>query len=122
MICGLAMVYLAVSTGFTVNFHYCFGQLSSTSLGAPTSCANGKMKLKRPCCKTTHITISVKEKHLSGTSNTLLPLFAALLPVVQYHEQTRFTAIADIAKSNSNKAPPEGSLIHLYLSFRNFRI
>ena len=122
MICGLAMVYLAVSTGFTVNFHYCFGQLSSTSLGAPTSCANGKMKLKRPCCKTTHITISVKDKHLSGTSNTLLPLFAVILPAVQHHQQTPFTAIADIGENNPNKAPPDDSPIHLYLSFRNFRI
>jgi len=78
--------------------------------------------LNRPCCKTTHITVTIKDKHLSGTSNTPAPLFAAILPAVQYHKQSRFTAVADIDKSNPNKAPPDGLPNPLYLSFRNFRI
>jgi len=116
------MFYLAVSTGFTVNFHYCFGELSSASFGTPTSCNSGKMKLNRPCCKTTHITVSLKDKHISSPAHSFATLYVADLPVTHYNELFVATSQTDIFKNSPNKAPPNGLSGPLYLNYGNFRI
>jgi len=116
------MFYLAVSTGFTVNFHYCFGELSSASLGTPTSCNGGKMKLNRPCCKTTHLIVSIKDKQLSTPAHRFAKLYVADLPAMHYSGLFVAPLQTDIFKNIPNKAPPDGLADPLFLTFRNFRI
>ncbi len=122
IIYGLAVIYLAVSTGFTVNFHYCFGQFESASLGNPTTCSGGKMKVTRSCCKTEHVTVSVKDKHITSATNSLAPLFIADLPVMFNSGLAPFAVQAKVFNQVPNKAPPDGLSNPLYLTFGNFRI
>ncbi|MBW4890436.1 hypothetical protein KXQ82_11940 [Mucilaginibacter sp. HMF5004] len=122
IIYGMAVFYLAVSTGFTVNFHYCFGQFSSASFGAPQTCAGGKMRINKPCCKTEHVNIAVKDKHVNSTAHTFTAQYAAVMPVVYHIQYNAFATCRDIVKHAPNKAPPNAAANPLYLTFGNYRI
>ena len=115
----LAVIYLSVSTGFTVNIHYCLGILTSVSLSGkmPCTCKDGVPDL---CCKTTKVKVSLKDTYSPHTAEFSfvdagnLPVVAArLLPVV--------LLVISPSSPLPGKAPPDLSK-PIYLRSQNFRI
>ena len=115
----IAFIYLAVSTGFTVNAHYCFGLLHSVSLSAENSCSCGKSG--STCCKTAGVHISLSDKHQARQ---------AFLPSPQYSFVAIFTQHAVFIKCKRlkcqvavcYKAPPNQHKVLAYILNNTFRI
>lgn len=61
----LSILYLAVSTGFTVNFHYCMGDLANVEWGTThdDTCAKCGMKDTKGCCETKYQVVKVQDEH-----------------------------------------------------------
>lgn len=54
----IAVCYLCVSTGFSVDIHYCMGKFAGISLSIPkdrcSRCGMSKNPLRKGCCKDEH--------------------------------------------------------------------
>lgn len=115
----IAFIYLAVSIGFTVNAHYCFGLLHSVSLSSENSCSCGKSEAT--CCKTTGVYISLSDKHQAQH---------AFLPTPQYSFVAIFIQHAVLVKckhlkcqvSVCYKSPPNQRKEPAYILNNTFRI
>jgi hypothetical protein len=72
----LTWLYIVTVTGFALNLHYCFNQITSVNINAPAkSCkmlSAGKMK----CCKNTHLEVKVKDAHERESPSFFFRAFA----------------------------------------------
>ncbi len=68
----LSFIYLIVTSGFTLNYHYCGGKLKKVSFVSNNEkgCCGNKMKSKG-CCKDKHSFFKVKDNHKLGNSVNL---------------------------------------------------
>jgi hypothetical protein len=83
----LAIFYLSVSSGATVHFHYCMGELiewglSDNDSAKENDCSNCGMKkgLSEDCCKDQKQEYKLKESQ-KAPLNTIQPVVFALAPV-----------------------------------------
>ncbi|UYQ91644.1 hypothetical protein MKQ68_16265 [Chitinophaga horti] len=107
----IAVLYVAITSGFTVNVHYCMGKVASVKLHAEDDDACGKCG--RPgtkgadCCKDVHKFLKVDQSHQAAKvffSHNVLPLDLDL-PVAVL--QTPAITVATAAKfSYQQHAPP----------------
>lgn len=113
------MLYLSVSTGFTVNIHYCLGILTAVSLSgkAPCSCKEGTSDL---CCKTTKVKVSLKDTYSPHTAEFSF-MDAGNLPVLPVRIMPAVLLVISPAPSIPGKAPPDRTK-PIYLRSQNFRI
>jgi hypothetical protein len=86
----LAFLYLTITSGVVVNWHYCMGDLSSIEIGARNGdhCEKCGMADKKGCCETEYKLFKVQDEHqlakVSWESNALpaiAPVFTSLIPV-----------------------------------------
>ena len=71
----LAVLYLGVSSGFALNYHYCMGKLAEVSLQYLDTCPScGEAGTSHKCCstKTEYVKLSVDQ----DVANTLVQLSA----------------------------------------------
>ena len=79
----LLMLYVITVSGFALNLHYCFNQISSVKVDAPANpCAKVLENSKMKCCKDKHIEIKVKDAHQNNSPLHWSKFFpVAALPV-----------------------------------------
>lgn len=122
------LLYMTVSSGFTVHLHYCMGELVESNLthsDEPTcgGCGMEKEAISSDgCCKDEHKQVKVDQdkklaeiaaKAVQTASEQTVP-FAFISP-----ENLLFETVHQLPFSN---APPRNSGVPYYLFQRNFRI
>jgi hypothetical protein len=101
---------VAITSGFTVNVHYCMGKISSVKLHASDSDACGKCgkpgSKGGDCCKDVHKFLKVDESHQAAKVFAPHALFAMdlNLPVAVF--QAPQPVIATIHAAYHPNAPP----------------
>lgn len=124
----LAVIYLGTSTGATLRFHYCMGELVGWGFGSKEAahCAGCGMSKKetdsKGCCKDEHKFFkNYNDQKTTDASLQLLQLPVALLPVAIIESPSfNFTFISeDYPVSN---APPRSHGVAVYILNRTFLI
>jgi hypothetical protein len=72
----LALLYMVTVIGFALNFHYCFGYVSSVKINAPVKSCNFGATTKMKCCKDKHFEVKVKDAHQAVSQSFLAKVFA----------------------------------------------
>ena len=122
----IALCYLVTTSGFTINKHYCMGQLASAQLVANTNSKCSKCGMhttkSKGCCNDETTLYKLTEKHSSTEhnfeySNTLVAFTPQLYNIIS------FTNIAKYTKKNyyNNTSPPY-VIKDRCIFFSNFRI
>ena len=79
----LAVLYLGVSSGFALNYHYCMGKLAEVSLQYLDTCPScGEAGTSHKCCstETEYVKLSVDQ----DVANTLVQLSAPVAVVLLF--------------------------------------
>ncbi|HVS91049.1 MAG TPA: hypothetical protein VHE59_03390 [Mucilaginibacter sp.] len=72
----LMLLYLVTATGFALNLHYCFGELSSVEIDAPAKFVTKNLLVsKMKCCRDKHIEVKVKDSHQPGAKSSVSKIF-----------------------------------------------
>ncbi|KQC00850.1 hypothetical protein [Pedobacter sp. Hv1] len=124
----LAIFYLSVSSGATVHFHYCMGQLVKLSLNQPQKdncgvCGMSKKEVKKhSCCKDDY-----KQAKVDTSKKTAQTVYQFNAPVVAVDQQ--YGAVTDpiVLSSETNKAvyghsPPESECVPIFIRNCTYRI
>ncbi len=126
----IAVLYFAVSSGFTIHVHYCMGQIVSASVVPEASdehhcthCGMKKTKGGNGCCKEEQ---KIVKSTAEGALLKSIPLIAPLvftLPAAQHYILLEYPAkTGNILTSFTPHAPPGPPSCPVYLSIRNLRI
>lgn len=122
----LSFVYLTVSSGATVNLHFCMGKLANWDLSgkqANTCATCGMKKTKhKPCCKDEQKKLQIeKDQQTAGSvfefinsSTAVAQLHYASLPAFSFSSIATQTPVAH--------APPDTGSVPDYIRFCHFRI
>jgi hypothetical protein len=119
-----SLLFIAASSGASLNVHYCRGKVSAVSLSIfpPPSCACGKKAPKKACCKT-------ESKLVKMQDDARQPEFVndhTLTQVVSLPFQERDVALPFVSNSPnpsySFTDPPDAASVPLYLRHRVFRL
>jgi hypothetical protein len=123
----LAIFYLSVSSGATVHFHYCMGELiewglSDNDFAKENDCSNCGMKkgLSEDCCKDQKQEYKLKESQ-KAPLNTLQPLVFALAPVT-YPDFNQILPSTPADLIPERIAPPRTPKTAVFIRNCNYRI
>lgn len=127
LITVLAVFYLGVSSGATVHFHYCMGELiewglSNDSSESADDCSNCGMKkgISEDCCKDQKQELKLKESQKVSLSIFQAKIFALepiILPIF------RLKAFPPFSEQYSfNNSVPRSDNTPAFIRNRNFRI
>jgi hypothetical protein len=119
----LSLLFLAVSSGATVHFHYCMGKLAGIGLvPKPASCGNCGMKSagKNGCCKQESKQVKVDKFQKSAAFQPVFGL-AAVTAILPDFSTYALLPSGSPVKGYFANAPP-GHPPYVYLLNRNFRI
>ncbi len=123
----LAVFYLGVSSGATVHFHYCMGELiewglSDNDSSKENDCSNCGMKkgLSENCCKDQKQEYKLKESQ-KAPLNTLQPVVFALPPVT-YPDFNQILPSTPADLIPASNAPPRTLKTAVFVRNCNFRI
>jgi len=127
LITVLAVFYLSVSSGASLHFHYCMGELIEWGLSDDQSdmsseCSNCGMKkgVSEDCCKDQKQEYKLKESQKTPVINVQPNVFALATLNIYYLNQIVLSTPADlIPKSN---APPRILKTAVFIRNCNFRI
>jgi len=127
LITVLAVFYLGVSSGATVHFHYCMGELIEWGLSGDKSekaseCSNCGMKkgISEDCCKDQKQEYKLKESQKAPLS-TFQPLVFALAPV-SYPDFSQIFSGTPADLIPESNAPPRTLKTAVFIRNCNFRI
>ena len=71
----LCFVYVAASSGATIDFHYCMGKFIGWDIGvaAPATCNNCGMgkEQNKGCCNDKHTILQLKKEQIASNINTV---------------------------------------------------
>ena len=107
----LAVLYLGVSSGFALNYHYCMGKLAEVSLQYLDTCPScGEAGTSHKCCstETEYVKLSVDQ----DVANTLVQLSAPVAVVLLF----------DLLDSYKIAGREENSAIPLFVHHCTFLI
>jgi hypothetical protein len=124
----LAVLYLAVSCGATVQVHYCMGRLISWDLwrSKDKDCAKcGMQKLAdkdNGCCRDEHKQIKLdQDQKTTEISHYVMALMTADLPV-SFIDLSSNIFLSFIKNDSGNLSPPRSQGIAVYIRNCVFRI
>jgi hypothetical protein len=129
----LAFLYIGMSTGATLHFHYCMGKLVSWGLvdregehcaicGMLKSTGHGQGIAKKNCCKDEHKLIQSTKDQKVTSSDDLFLKHAPALPAAM-DGSLPIVALSCTAVTNPcANAPPGWGQVPLFLLNRNFRV
>ena len=127
LITVLAVFYLSVSSGATVHFHYCMGELIEWGLSDNNSekendCSNCGMKkgLSEDCCKDQKQEYKLKESQKAPLS-TLQPVVFAITPIA-FSELPKILSGTTLYLISEYNAPPVTLKTAVFVRNCNFRI
>ncbi|SFD06117.1 hypothetical protein SAMN05518672_101278 [Chitinophaga sp. CF118] len=118
----LAILYTAITSGFTVHAHYCMGKLAELSFKSPVNDACNKCGKSGKCCKDEFKYCKVTVQHeTSQVQQTIVPaekylhLPVIIVPVPSINISTSLITYND-------HAPPGDDLLPLYIQYCTCRI
>ena len=127
LITVLAVFYLGVSSGATVHFHYCMGELIEWGLSNDSSegaddCSNCGMKkgVSEDCCKDQKQELKLKDSQKAPLSNYQAKIFIA--EPILYHELQVNTLPSISEQYFSVYTVPRSEKTPVFIRNRNFRI
>jgi len=127
LITVLAVFYLSVSSGATVHFHYCMGELIEWGLTNDNSekaadCSNCGMKkgISEDCCKDQKQEYKLKESQKTQLS-TFQPVVFALAPIT-YPDFSQILSGTPSDLIPESNAPPRTLKTAVFIRNCNFRI
>lgn len=122
----LALVYLTVSSGATVNLHYCMGNLMSWDLSAKSKSKCGSCGMEKTghkgCCHDEHKQLKIeKDQKTTESSFKFLTINAdaIVVPFIDLPVINLYSAVLDNPATHS---PPLSGSVPIFLLNRNFRI
>jgi len=126
----LAMLYFAVSSGFTVHVHYCMGHIVETTFVDDADdthdcnhCGMKKKKSGNGCCKQeAKIVKHVADHSLIKEIKLQAPVFIALSVSFFCITQPIPLLTQEAGKAFQPHGPPEPSSCPVYLEIRDLRI
>jgi hypothetical protein len=127
LITVLAVFYLGVSSGATVHFHYCMGELiewglSNDSSEGAVDCSNCGMKkgVSEDCCKDQKQELKLKESQKAPLSTFQAKVFA-IEPILYLELQVKTLPSFSEQHSFVNSVSRAGKT-PVFILYRNFRI
>ena len=127
----IALVYFAVSSGFTVHLHYCMGHFVDATFTNTeneshecTHCGMTKKIGGNGCCHDQHKIIKSDVDH-SLVKQLEMPVpaaFSAILPASYFSAHQPVFVTKAVAISFRAHAPPDPDDCPLFLKMRNLRI
>ena len=117
----LAILYLATSTGATINIHYCMGKVVSKSIVHEDKCGQCGMEKKEGCCEDKVRVVKTQDSHSFHTPHITFTPFVAVLQR-SYIDITPVFAFATPALLTHNNSPPGSSGISLCIRNCVFRL
>lgn len=124
----VAMFYLGISSGSTLHFHYCMGELVSWGMEKQSSelcdlCGMPKGSAKdKSCCKDQKQETKVDQSQTaSQTVYQFNPPFQAILPVALFLDYAIEIPVKITREALSN-APPDGQKVPVFLKNCTYRI
>ncbi|WEK18139.1 MAG: hypothetical protein P0Y49_15210 [Candidatus Pedobacter colombiensis] len=123
-----AIFYLGVSSGATMHFHYCMGELVSWSLAKESKkvcdfCGMPKsVSKKKSCCK--DVEQQVKAEKSQKASQTVYKFEQLSAAIIQPELYTNYQAPipVKITREALSNAPPDGQALPVYLKNCTYRI
>jgi hypothetical protein len=121
LIAILAVFYLVISSGFTVNFHYCMGKLKTVKLqaiaGKLCGCKAGE---NNKCCKSEYKLVKLQSEHKSVETSVMTP--PAVEPCPLHHDLISPRAVAVSLQTPALLPGPPLIGKDIYIANRVFRI
>lgn len=126
LITVLAIFYLGVSSGATVHFHYCMGQLINVGLGHEkgSKCSNCGMKKSaaKKCCQDKHQQFKIEKAQNAAQSNLLLKQFPVSALPQQFVDFFVLAVPSVVEEHPLSHSPPQTEKLPLFIQNRTFRI
>jgi len=124
----LAIFYLGISSGATMHFHYCMGELVSWGLAKPTAkvcdyCGMPKAAAKKKsCCK--DLTQQAKVEKSQKASQTVYKFeqLSAMVILPQPYASYQAPVPLKITREALSNAPPDQDDLPVYLKNCTYRI
>ncbi|TDH27917.1 hypothetical protein EXU57_05475 [Segetibacter sp. 3557_3] len=119
----VAVLYLAVSSGFVLNVHYCMGKVSGVSVDNvnPKVCSCAKPKKKSACCSSTFKLIKLEDAHKAAAITAYQSSIQGVLPVTPSFINPVLPEASLLVKPVRG-SPPLSSASNIYLRNCVFRI
>jgi hypothetical protein len=102
----LALLYMVTVIGFALNFHYCFGYLSSVKINETVKSCNFMAIAKMKCCKDKHFEVKVKDAHQAEAQSFLAKVFAFESPALAFADFT-FSTQTVLSAKDFERGPPK---------------
>lgn len=122
----LSILYITVSSGATINLHYCMGKLAGWDINHPSSekCSTCGMRssAKKDCCKNTQKVLQIEKDQKASESFFEFVNTGALLFTLYYSELPGYSLVAQRIQQPIAHAPPESGSVPDFIRFCNFRI
>lgn len=122
----LALFYLGVSSGATVDIHYCMGQLIdwSISQGETEECANCGMEkgISEDCCKDQQHKLSVKESPLISKVVYHFNTLGVKIPSTNYKKLAEGFEISTEENKVVSNSPPRTQATAAFIRNCSLRI
>lgn len=119
----LAVIYLATSTGTTINIHYCMGKKYDLQFFNHKKCSKCGMRINKPgCCKTEYQLCKIKDNHI-GSENVAIPFIH--FSIIYFFNSALIinsVPLKPVAIINSSHSPPLYNGIPAYISHCIYRI
>lgn len=121
-----ALVYLTVSSGATVNLHYCMGKLMSWDLSPKSKSKCGSCGMEKTghkgCCNDEQKTFKVnKDQKVSESAFQFLSISSVAIAVTHTELPLIYSSTL-VADNPTAHAPPGISGVPIFILNRNFRI
>ncbi|MBA2250332.1 MAG: hypothetical protein H0W12_09080 [Chitinophagaceae bacterium] len=118
----LAFVYLAVSSGISLNVHYCMGKFSSIDLSHNDKCSKCGMKTGfGRCCNDEFKIVKLSDSHNLSTCELNIFSPVSIIQKKHFHISPDFYT-STLFTTSDNKSPPGSQGISLLILNSIFRI
>jgi len=123
LVCILAFLYFAMSSGFVLNVHYCKGKIKSVDVALVASQLCECKKKTKTCCKTQQTVVKLSDKHQAAEKSAPCPIpkEVAIVPTIAFYTYTEATHIARNTAPSCYVSPPL-SHTQLYVQYCVYRI
>lgn len=123
----LAVFYLAITSGFILNIHYCMGKVTSVSFSYEKDHNNGSCnkcgmdKTENHCCADDVKSIKLSDTHQASTYSFELTVLSTIQPQSFVFLNDAVQGVSSLPLFNYSSPPPK-TFNKVYLDLNTFRI
>jgi hypothetical protein len=118
----LVLVYLTVTTGFSMATHFCNNKVVEVAFNKAEKPNCGETQKQRNCCEDKHITVKVSDNQEVISSNINLQAKSLMLFLARYHQLVAPEYLTTQTNLVSYHSPPIRQGIPLTIVYSVFRI